>query len=404
MFNNLLKIRFKWFHLRAWDFILRYQMGLIVLVMFLPGVAIGDNFILLFLGLTKPFQYINSIEASFALKFVSLLVLQLIFMVWSKVQKIAIDGGNFSLYLQSLPIDYTTRSQLNGAMLLYANHFLYPLIIASFFFLAQAPVHVFILSMLKNLLLILLLFCSQYLLLFKREFRAVILLAGMNLLLLIDFGYTFEWFKVVILLCVLGFYILGFFVPSKRIRADQKFKLPFTFNLMPRFITANFHFQILFKSFLSSTLFRLLFVLLLISGFVAYAQNNFIVNSGDNDLLPYALVLEALIAYYLSGFFVSFTDTRRQLQSLLRSLPVKFYFWPVRDIFMVVAIAVLFHGLIFIWVGHYLSLKLLFLLLFYQILLLLLCYPIRVFVIIKQTYFTFTALFIVTAITIYNSI
>jgi hypothetical protein len=379
-------------------------MGLIVLIMFLPSVAIGNNFVLLFLGLTKPFQYINSIEASFALKFVSLLVLQLIFMVWSKAQKIAINGGSFSLYLQSLPINYSTRSQLNVVMLLYANHFLYPLIIASFFFLAHTPFHVFILSMLKNLLLVLLLFCSQYLLLFKREFRAVMLLTGMNLLLLIDFGYIFEWFKVIISLFVLGFYIIGFFVSSKKSMADQKFILPVSFNLMPRFIAANFHFQILFKSFLSSTLFRLFFVLLLISGFVVYAQNNFIVNSRGNELLPYALVLEALVAYYLSGFFVSFTDTRRQLQSLFRSLPVKFYFWPTRDIFVVVAIAVLFHGLIFIWVIHYLSFKLLFLLLLYQILLLLLCYPIRVYVIKKQTYFTFTALFIITAITIYNSI
>ena len=401
MKENILKLRFKWFHLLAKDFIVRYQMGFLVLIMFLPGVAIGDNFNLFLIALTTPFQSISDSSTHFLLKIMWLFLLQVIFIVWARAQKQAINGGAFAVFQQSLPIAETDRNKANITLLAYANHLLWPIIIASYFYLNGAKELEFINVLLRNSFLVLMLLTVQYIFLFCLRPKALIIYLILSVLFLLNINPNYELIRLTILILFWLYLLLYMLHPKEKVLTTKVKQSFFTIGkLLPRFIRSNLHYQILFRSGMSSTLFRLATLLFLIIGFTL-AQHHFAANNSQ-DLLPYAIALEALICFYISGFFVNFSDQRKLMHKLLISLPVKKFFWPVRDFFIVTLISLILHSVLFIWENQFFTHQTLLLLLIYQFVLLLICYPIRAFIKHKQTYFCFTILFIISAITIFN--
>jgi len=401
MTKDILKLRLKWFHLLAKDFIVRYQMGVLVLVMFLPGVAIGDNFNLFLLAITKPLSVISDSSSNFVIKVLWMLLLQLVFWVWVRAQKLAIKGGEFTLFLTSLPITQTNNNKINIKLLLYANHLIWPLIFVSYFYLEGDSTFEFISSLLRNSFLFLLLFTTQYISLFLASNKIILAHFILCLLFLVDLSPTLELLRL-LLLVPLWIYLVFYLLKKRQliIPLSSTVNMLNIGRIIPNFIKANLHYQILFKSGISSTLFRLATLLFLIIGFIVirhhFAKNN------NQDLLPYAIALEALIGYFISGFFVNFSDQRKLMHQLLISLPVKKFFWPLRDILIVTVMSLVLHGFLFIWESQYFTHQTLLLLLVYHFILLLICYPIRILVKHKQTYFSFTILFIISAITIFN--
>ena len=169
---------------------------------------------------------------------------------------------------------------------------------------------------------------------------------------------------------------------------------------LPKTLTQNLYYQMLFKATLTSTLFRFG----IITGFailLLLLAEHFI-DASNNQLLPYAYVLEALLAYYLSGFYTVFSDERKIMSHLFACLPIKKHFWFKRDVFVVVLGTTIFHAVYFIWLSQLFAIKSLVGLFIYNTLLLLVCFPLRIKVKKNQTFFSFVVLLIITAITIFN--
>ena len=383
--NMLFTLRKKWFQLLAKNFIVRYATGLMVLAIFLPGVAIGDNFNLLMSAITKPLVLISQTQTPFLIKLVWLLVLQAIFIVWARAQRQAINGGDFAIYLQTLPINKNTQNKNNVYMLLLSNHLLWPLMFAGLYYLPSIENAELMTVTFRYIYLLLLLISTQYVSVFKLQRTPILILSMLSLGLLINIGSGLV--LILILLKSQGDYI----------KTRQQLT---PINLIPQFLSHNLYYQMLFKSAYTSTMFRLSIVTFLMFGFSMVAHH--FININDNNLFPYSLSLEALLAYYISGFFVSFNDERQQMTPLLSTLPIKKTFWIVRDVLVIFLISSLIHLPFYYWQLDYLSSNTLWFMFIYHLSLLLLCYPIRVLIKNSQTLISFVVLFIITAITIFH--
>ena len=394
--NMLFTLRKKWFQLQAKNFIVRYSTGLVVLAIFLPGVAIGDNFNLLMSAITKPLLLVSQMQTPFLIKLAWLLVLQLVFIVWARAQRQAINGGDFAIYLQTLPIDKKTKNKNNVFMLLLSNHLLWPLIFAGLYYLTSMENTESTTVMLRYGFLVLLLLTTQYVSVFSIHIVPILTVAILNLGLLINVRTNF-------VLILILFWLLLLFIsrllksPGSYTKAKSQLK---PLNFIPKFLSHNLYYQILFKSSNTSTLFRLAIVAFLMLGFTLVAQH--FAHISDNNLFPYSLSLEALLAYYISGFFVSFNDERQQMAPLLSTLPIKKSFWITRDVFVIFIISSLIHLPFYYWQLNYLATHSIGFMLIYHLSLLLVCYPIRVLIKNSQTFFSFAVLFIITAITVFN--
>ncbi|MBL4659576.1 MAG: hypothetical protein JKY19_04410 [Alcanivoracaceae bacterium] len=394
--NMLFTLRKKWFQLQAKNFIVRYSTGLMVLAIFLPGVAIGDNFNLFMSAITKPLVLISQTQTPFLIKLAWLLVLQAVFIVWARAQRQAINGGDFAIYLQALPINKKIKNKNNIFMLLLSNHLLWPLMFAGLYYLPSMENTELMTVVFRYGFLLLLLITSQFVSVFSIHRTPILILSLLGLGLLIDFGSGF-----VLILILFGLLLL--FI-SRLLKSQDDYiniKRQITsINLIPSFFSYNLYYQMLFKSAYTSTLFRLMIVIFLMLGFSMIAHH--FVNISDNNLFPYSLSLEALLAYYISGFFVSFNDERQQMAPLLSTLPIKKAFWIIRDVLVIFIISSLIHMPFYYWQLNYLSSNTLWFMFIYHLSMLLLCYPIRVLIKNSQTFFSFVVLFIITAITVFN--
>ena len=166
--NDLLKIRLSWFSLKTKQFINRYFMGVFIVLIFLPGVGISENFDTLLTAICKPFATLSQIDTNFIERQVNLNLLIVVLMVWIQTQKSAIKGGKFTVFLQSLPIKESQKKIINIKMLLLGNHLLWPFVIASYFYIASEH-HSTSLEIIRNSFLILLLLSTQYVLMFNRS-------------------------------------------------------------------------------------------------------------------------------------------------------------------------------------------------------------------------------------------
>jgi len=394
--SMLFTLRKKWFQLQAKNFIARYSTGLMVLAIFLPGVAIGDNFNLFMSAITKPLVLISQTQTPFLIKLAWLLVLQAIFIVWARAQRQAINGGEFAIYLQTLPINKKTKNKNNVYMLLLSNHLLWPLIFAGLYYLPSMENAELMTFVFRYGFLLLLLISTQYVSVFSVHRTPVLILSVLSIGLLINIEAGFV--LILILFGLLVLFILRLLKShGNHIKARDQLK---PINIIPQFFSHNLYYQMLFKSAYTSTLFRLAIVTFLMFGFSMVAHH--FININDNNLFPYSLSLEALLAYYISGFFVSFNDERQQMAPLLSTLPLKKRIWIVRDVLVVFLISGLIHLPFYYWQFSYLTSNTLWFMFAYHLSLLLLCYPIRVLIKNSQTFFSFMVLFIITAITVFN--
>ncbi len=392
----LYHLRKKWFNLKTKEFIKRNIAGFLVLVVFLPGVAIGANFKVFISAISQPFLIVVSVDEAFFIKLIWLTVLSVVFTVWSRAQRLAISGGDFADYMQSLPISNTIKNKTNIKMLLKSNHILWFFIFASFYFLIKIP-QTQIVAFFNFGFLLSFLLTTQFVSVFKPKNKFFMTLFLMAFVFITPLPIGLMWLRLLVLSFVLIKLIQGVLDTTERKFEFAQSSPP---RLIPNFISANLYVEILFKSGLTSTLFRLSIVFAIIVGFLISA--NHFIETSNNDLIPFAYVLEALIAYYLSGFFVTFIDERKCMQALFASLPLKHYFWLIRDSFAVLIISLVIHALYFIWAKYYFSSEALLTLLLFHLLLLLICYPLRILVKNNQTFISFVVLFIITAVTLYN--
>lgn len=393
--SHTLKLRQQWFKLKTKEFIARNSAGLMVLVIFLPGVALGDNFKLLMSALSQPFLLLAAVETPFVQKLLWISVLILVFLVWSRAQRQAITGGAFMNYLQSLPLNVKQKNTDDLRLLMRANHFLWVSVIASAYFHYQSTTSLLILS--NYIFLLFFLFTVQYVAVFKPEKHSIISLGIIALIFIMPLSIVLACLRLISLALFLVFTILNIFViRDKTMIRDNKTSR----RLLPQILSNNLHFQMLFKATLTSTLFRLGLVTGLSTSLILLSQH--FIKISNNELLPYAYVLETVLAYYLSGFYIVFSDERKRMKHLFDSLPIKSIFWYKRDIFAVFIIALILHFLYFIGLSHFFVIHSLVSLLVFHAFLLLVCFPLRTLVKKNQTFISFVVLFIITAITVFN--
>lgn len=393
--NTLYKLRKRWFSLMTKEFIKRYFMGIFILVIFLPGVAIGDNFNLLILSITKPFVFISQPHSPFIYKNMWLLVLLAVFVVWSQAQKQATKGGEFTCFQESWPIAESFKRKINVRMLLLSYHLLWPFIIASYFYLPFDNWESFLILVLRNTFLIISLLIFQYILLFKYSLKHLAWIIALLLLFTLPLKLNFELYRLAACYLLLTVYVFHYLFKENSL-SKKYFKIQFLF---PTILTRNFYSQVLFKSGLTSSLFRFSTIASLMLGFtfsVVYWVEDF------NELMPYYFALEAILAYFISGFYVSFLDQRNSMKDWLITLPIKKHFWALRDIMTLMLLTVILHGLFFVWATNHSEYITLLKAFSYHLFLLVVSYPLRVFLPEKQTFITFVVLFIITAITLFN--
>lgn len=394
--TQILKLRKQWFKLKAREFIRRYMAGLLVLVIFLPGVAIGDNFKVLMIAATKPLLIVVLGQESWMAQLLWLLFLSAVFIVWARAQRQAISGGAFAEYMQSLPMSEHLKYKNNIIMLLISNHFLWFFTAEGFYFLYQSSQAIIIDSM-RYVFLILLFIGMQYAAVFYPKKYYYLILGLFSIIYILPVSNTIQW-----ILAIGLFLALVIFWNRTNTLNEVKFQSQYL-GIKSQYklhLTDNLYLQILFKSGLSSSLFRFAFIAAIMIGFSVSTDHFASLN--DNDLRPYAYVLEAIVAYYLSGFYVNFTDERKQMHALFNSLPLKKPFWIMRDLIALMIITLVTHVFYFMWAQHHFNARTLLGLYSFNMLLLWICYPLRIFVKNSQTFISFVVLFMITAITLFN--
>jgi len=381
--------------LKTKEFINRYLMGIVILVMFLPGVGVGENFNLLLEFITKPFIILSLPEATFFTKQVYLYCLMIIFIVWSRAQRLAINGGKFTLFQDSLPISESSKNKTNVKMILVSNHFLWPIILASYFYIPDDK-DILFLAVTNVTFLVLLLFVTQYIMIFNYSITRIGLIVGIGMIFTAQLSSAYSFYQLALSYLLLYLFVLKFLFNVRQ--SYHHFSLKRN-RFFPSLFSHNFYFQILFKSGLTSSLFRIIIIMGIMFGFTL--SINYWVDD-YKELTPYYIVLETLLAYFISGFYVSFLDQRNTLKPWLITLPIKNSFWITRDIFYIIVLTALVHVVFYLWaisVTEYQTLPGVFL---YHLLLLIICYPIRIYVVKQQTFITFVVLFIITSITLFN--
>lgn len=391
--QTLLKLRKNWFNLKAKEFISRYSMGLLTLVFFLPGVGVGENFSMLMQAISKPFLLVSQLDSLFLNKLYGLFILITVFVVWARAQRQAINGGQFTLFLQTMPIKESDKVLMNIKMLLISNHFLWVLVCASYYFISITDNNVLTLFC-RNTYALILLLLIQYIFVFKANIKNVLSIIGLCFIFIVNVSPSYEALRMIVsALLMLAFVCFVMF-------KEQSHRYSLTrYLLLSRLVNKSFYLQILFKSGLTSSLFRVAIIVGLFIGFIL-AVDYWV--KDYSELTPYYLALEAVLAYFVSGFYVSFLDQRTAMNSWLITLPTKKHFWFVRDNTAVLLLTVLLHLPFYFWALQLSSIALLINVFIYHLILLVVCYPIRTLVKDKQTFITFVVLFIITAITIFN--
>ena len=396
--TGLLKLRIQWFKLKAKEFIARYAAGLMVIALALPGVAIGDNLNLILLAITQPLLYVSMLEPSFIQKLSWLMVLMVVFVVWARAQKTAINGGQFAQYTTSLPIPHRRSIATNFLMVLISNHFLWVFMIYGIYHITLV-IHSPKIEVLRYFYLLALLISCQYVVVFSSKkllINALIALIILAIALIIPISQSLEWLRLSLVNVALIYFVVNFLsfkrnIKHSSVQQKQRFKMPFHKNL---------YYQMLVSSDISSTMFRFGLLATLLFGFSLSAQH--LSGLNENKLDPYAFIIEALLAFYLSGFYLIFKDQRKSMQQFLMTLPIRRFFWVQRDILTVILLSFLIHLPYLYWQIDHFENSIIVISWAFHLFLLLVSYPIRVFIKEGQTFITFAVILILTIILIYN--
>ena len=282
MTTSILKLRQQWFKLKTKEFIARNSAGLMVVILFLPGVAVGDNFKMLMSALSQPFLSLASLDTDFAHKIMWLAVLMLVFSVWSRAQKQAINGGAFMQYMRCLPLKSKQKNWDDLNLLMRGNHFLWAIIVASAYFLIQLP-NLSLLTVFNYLFLLVLLFIIQYIAVFKASNKVIITVVIIALIFTLPLNVPLAWLRLIALTLMLYFTVINLLIRDNDIsvKTTETSK-----RFLPIILTQNLYYQMLFKATLTSTLFRFG----IIAGFAVLLlllAEHFI-DVSNNQLLPYA--------------------------------------------------------------------------------------------------------------------
>ncbi len=399
--TRLLYLRTQWFKLKATEFMRRYAAGLMVVALVLPGAAVGDNLKVFLLALIHPLLIVSTPAGPFLPKVIWSIILYLTFMVWAKAQKTAIDGGAFTAYLHTSPMSPVTFIRTNVLMVLLANHFLWVFMLFSFYHLAftdAAPIT----HTIRYLLLITLLISAQYAVVFSPKHTTLRKLGLLYFLILVlimplplSWPVSLEWLRITLLFSSLVY--TYFFVTT---HIDNKISKKTHENIsLNTLINQNFYIQMLIKSSLSSSGFRMLWMATIMIGFILTADHLKTIN--NDNLSPYAFIITALLAFFLSGFYLLFRDQRLVMKNFLITLPVPRFFWLKRDLTAVILISICLYLPFYFWQLNYFSHLTIIKAWVFHMYLLLVSYPLRIHA-KEPTFSTFITLLVITIIYIYN--
>jgi len=331
---SLLTIRFRWFVLQAGAFLKRNQMGILIVLFLLPGVAVLENLVIFYRFLATPFLQVVDSEVSLPNRVLAWISVLVIFLSWAKSQEQAIKGGAFAIYLKSIPIKRIHWLIADAVMLLLSNHLLWVLLISPLLLPDIGGVAHDGLYYLNTLLLVLSLLLAQWFLIFQSLGRAVAIWALGALLYL----FLMPWLGGAAAILSLGLLIYSGVVAvqpeSSKSRSHWRWK---PLNRTPFWLS--FYLQMLFKSVLASTLMRLGLCLLTLMGFAQLHEHLLSLNNGH--VKPFIQGLVACWAYWLSGLYVKFQDIRGQYQGVFQSMPFARAYWFIRDYAVLAVLALL---------------------------------------------------------------
>ena len=378
---SFLKIRWRWFVLQASEFVKRNQMGVLVVLFMLPGVAVGDNLLIFYRFLSTPFLQVVDAQGAALNRIVAWLSLLVIFLAWAKSQEQAIRGGPFAIYMKSLPLLPKHWLKADALMLILSNHLLWVLLISPFVLenLDGASIaHVVVLWL--SLLL------GQWLLIFSATMASFVLwvLGVACYLLLIPLLGNYASVLTAVL-------FTGAVLIVVQSDGDEKAAPLHSWTVLKKLpFWPAFYVQMLFRTLLASTLMRVGLCLLLLMGFVQAQDHLSTLN--DGNVRPFLWAVMALLSYWLSGLFVKFNDIREAHSDMWKSLPVKKTYWVFRDCLVLLALSLLIFAATWLMLPNLATIWVL----LFQWSLILVVYPLRVSGKSHQPFTTFSVILLIT--------
>ena len=385
----MLRIRLRWFILKAGEFLKRNQTGILIILFLLPGVAVGENLVIFYRFLATPFLQVVATDATLMTRVLSWFSVLVICLSSAKSQSQAIQGGAFAVYLKSMPFKHSLWVRSDILMLLVSNHLLWVLLLSPLLLpdiQGQARSWLYFLN---TGLMILSILLAQWFMVFSTALKAKLLwMVGV-----VSFVLLTHWFEVAAALGAASMFLLTAVLLIQPLQHDTKppNKRWNLFNGLP--FWPSFYVQMLFKTVLASTLMRLGLCVLILMAFVQSSDHLLGLNSGD--LKPFLCVMAALWAYWLSGLYVQFQDVRTEYREILHTLPFHKLYWLLKD-YLVVALPGLMLHVLSRWLLPDTGVNLQ--LLGFQLILLLAVYPLRISGASHQPFTSFVVILLLTVL------
>lgn len=389
--HYLFETRFKYYQTYVADFLKQITAGLLIFVLLVPGIA--QHLGIFFQFITTPFKVINKQSEPIHIQAAYLLSLYLVFAIWSIVQKKGILGGDFRLFLKSQPISKLTGVFCDLSMLIISNHFLWLVLLASFFEFTQNGIShfTFIDSLERNFNLVLLLITFQYLLVFELK-RNILYLLIISSVFLIEFEQSLKLIQELIVF--LGLFVLYWKkLFSTQNNYDSSINNLFNFNYFARGINL----QILLKQNTGRFIFRFLVISLIALSYILFATKASESTYGNKQ--PFYIIFESMLCFFISGYFIYFKEQRRSISEFLSSLPVTFKYWLLKDLIPIILISLIVHSLILFFIINSVNATVILGLFLYHLFLLMMSYPIRMLC-VKSTAYSFAGIFSVSVFVI----
>lgn len=331
MYITLTTLRLRWYALATARILMRHWQAFVI-----AGVSVPMNtpLIKLLYGLALPLMAVLSIGHDVLWHLSSIVLIQLLALLWILVQQGNIAGKSFMAFASTLPLSLNLRRRVDLTILLFANSLLLVPFIGLLLIaptpLVPAANKGFLLAT-ASVLLMLILLCQ--LAAQERQRLAIPLLLCADCLLSWTLSHPVDglsWVGLYLtVLSAASFLLLPLaFLPFRQAEPPSK-------QIKPNVIMAHIGLSPTFRLYLkaiwlqhsvSSTL-RMVAVLSVAAG----ADSLLHVFHYDERTLPTAIIAMAVIALILSENYRLLHALRVPMQRYLASLPLPHYFWIVRD-------------------------------------------------------------------------
>lgn len=276
--------------------------------------------------------------------FISLVIFHIVALFWIIIQKNAVSGGEFTHYLKTLPIPHLKIKIADIVVLTIANNILWiPFFVALFISPDLYGSRLQLFKVFLGLFTTALLTIGIQIQWFSNRKIGLAVAIGADYLIYFSNSHL-KGFAAIMMLAVMALfslYLVFYMLPNlRRFRCYDAFTQIFNINLAEmysfqnRFPIVNLQCKIIF---MENKIYSITRILLAFSSLLfAWAT----IYYGHEYQLTYSvmIILACASAVFLSGFYRSLDRAHKSMQPYVYTLPLKKYYWPVKDTVFLVTI------------------------------------------------------------------